>query len=33
MADWLLDRVAGKPARSERVFIEASGRARVEALG
>ncbi len=33
MADWLLDRVTDKPARSERVIIEASGRARVEPLG
>lgn len=32
IADWLLDRVNGRPARTERVFIEASGRARVEAL-
>lgn len=32
LADWLRDRVDGKPVRSERVFIESTGRARVEPL-
>lgn len=32
MADWLLDRVEGRFAASERVFVETSGRARVEPL-
>jgi hypothetical protein len=30
-ADWLLDRFAGKPMASERVFITAAGQARVTA--
>lgn len=32
MADWLLDRVEGRDARSERVFFETSGRARIDPL-
>lgn len=32
MADWLLDRVNGKQPPDERVFIETSGRARIEPL-
>jgi len=30
LADWLLDRVNGKPAVSERVWIDSAGRARAE---
>jgi pimeloyl-ACP methyl ester carboxylesterase len=30
LADWLLDRINGKPARSERVWIDSSGRAHAE---
>jgi pimeloyl-ACP methyl ester carboxylesterase len=30
LADWLLDRVKGKPAKSERVWIDSSGRAHSE---
>ncbi len=30
MLDWLLDRVNGKPAVSERIFVDSSGRARTE---
>jgi len=30
LADWLLDRVNGKPAKSERVWIDSAGRAHAE---
>jgi dipeptidyl aminopeptidase/acylaminoacyl peptidase len=30
LADWLLDRVKGKPVKSERVWIDSSGRAHSE---
>ena len=33
IADWLADRLAGKPATSERVFIDSTGRANVTAVG
>ncbi len=32
IADWLLDRVEGRPAASERVLVETSGRARLDPL-
>jgi hypothetical protein len=30
LADWLLDRVKGKPVKSERVWIDSAGRAHSE---